>query len=318
MRGIICRSTRLYRFAVLGLAVAVPTWAATTQPTQTTISTETHDQAGRTRAAVSVSVTGQDGLPAQGAVEIQDNGQPIGGAALSKGQADISVNLLPGSHSLRAVYAGDTAHQSSVSASAAVTAQTTSTPDFNVSVNPGSVSLTAGQSGQVTVSVTPISASALTAPMFVTLSCAGMPDQSSCTFTPENIEILPNATAAVTSDMVIATQALGTRGSAKLLPARNSSPVAWAILFPGGIMLAGFAFGTRRRRWLSRVSLVLMIGFICVMGTSACSPQYNYYNHGPNYNLPTPSGSYTLTVTAQSSNGITATTHYATVGLTVK
>ena len=41
--------------------------------------------------------------------------------------------------------------------------------------------------------------------MFVTLSCSGLPDQSTCTFTPQNIQILPNATKAVTSSLVIAT-----------------------------------------------------------------------------------------------------------------
>ena len=65
------------------------------------------------------------------------------------------------------------------------------------------------------------------------------------------------------------------------------------------------------------MSLIVLIGLVTVLGATACAPRYNYYNHGPPYNLPTPSGTYTLQVTAQSSNGITATTHSTSFALTV-
>jgi len=57
---------------------------------------------------------------------------------------------------------------------------------------------------------------------------------------------------------------------------------------------------------------------VSVLGTTACAPRYNYYNHGPPYNLPTPAGSYTLLITAQSSNGIAAATHTTQFALTVQ
>jgi hypothetical protein len=55
-----------------------------------------------------------------------------------------------------------------------------------------------------------------------------------------------------------------------------------------------------------------------VLGTTGCNPLYNYRNHGPSPNLPTPAGTFTLLVTAQSSNGVTATTHSTTMVLTVQ
>jgi hypothetical protein len=55
-----------------------------------------------------------------------------------------------------------------------------------------------------------------------------------------------------------------------------------------------------------------------VLGATACAPLYNYKNHGPPHNLPTPAGSYTIQINAQSSNGITATTHSTTMVLTVQ
>ena len=126
--------------------------------------------------------------------------------------------------------------------------------------------------------------------MFVTISCSGLPDQSACTFTPENLEIPVGATAAINSSMVIATQATSL---AKAEPGslRGSRPVAWAILLPGALILGGFAFGARRRRFLSRLVLLGLVAFVTILGTAACSPLYNYYNHGPPYNRPTPAGS---------------------------
>jgi len=308
--------------AALGLAVAAPAWVAgaqaTVQSTTTTLSAETRIQNGRTLAAVAVAVKGEDGAPATGAVVIQEDGRQLAGAALSaEGQARLEIVLPAGEHNLTAVYNGDSMHQSSVSAVSGVRAQAVAaTPDFTVSVTPASLTLTAGQSGSAIVSLTPINASSLAGPMFVTLACAGFPDQSSCNFTPNNVEILPNATAPVTSSMSLVTQ--GRNRTTAGLARTEHNPVAWAVLLPGTLGLAGFAFSARRRRWLSRLALVALIGFVGILGTTACAPRYNYYNHGPPYNLPTPPGTYTLQITAQSSDGVTATTHTTSFGLTVQ
>ena len=318
MRGLNCRGVRLDGIAVLGMALAMPALAVTSQSTQTRLSTEIHDQNGRTQVALFITVAGEDGLAAAGAVTIEDEGKAVAGVALkADGTARITIDLLPGAHNLRAVYTGDAAHNTSRSDPSAVSAQTSSTPDFNIAISPGSMTLTAGQTGNATATVTPINASALTAPMFVTLSCSGMPDQSSCTFTPENVEILPNATAGIPSSMVITTQSAGTRGAVVALARRGINPVAWAAL-PGAFGLAGLAFAVRRRRWLSRLSLLALLGFVSVFGTTACSPRYNYFNHGPPYNLPTPAGTYAITIAAQSSNGVSASTRTTLFALTVK
>ena len=327
MRRLNSRAPRLWLVAGLGIALALPALAlpagnARGVATQTTLTAETHDQGGRTQATLTVSVAGKDGLPVTGAVVIKDQGKPLAGVALdANGRATSVLDLRAGDHSLSAVYTGDTAHLTSVSQVTPVRALTSTTPDFTVSVSPASITLTAGQSGTTTVSITPVNASSLTAPMFVTISCSGLPDQSACTFTPENIEILPNAAAAIPSTMVIATSA-GIAATAKAAPqkpltGRGASPIAWAVLLPGALGLAGLAFGARRRRWLLRLSLMGLVALVATLGTTACSPLYYYYNHGPPHNLPTPAGTYTLNVTAQSSNGIAAITHSTTMALTV-
>ena len=95
------------------------------------------------------------------------------------------------------------------------------------------------------------------------------------------------------------------------------SPIAWALLLPGALGLGSLAWGARRRRWLQRLALLSFIGLVATLGTTGCNPLYYYKNHGPSPNLPTPAGTYTVLVTAQSSNGITATTHSTTIVLTV-
>jgi hypothetical protein len=314
------RSLRLELVAGLGIALAMPALsvaAVNSQglATQTTLNVETSDQGGRTQATVAVTVTGVDGLPASGAVVLSDQGNQLAGAGLNaQGQASLKISLPAGDHSLSAVYNGDSTHSGSVSRPQQVTALVSSVPSFGISIAPVTLTLTPGQTGTLVASVTPVNAASLTAPMFVTLSCSALPDESSCTFTPENIEILPNATAAVTSSMVLVTQAEFAR-----LPARpRSSPVAWAFLLPGALGLGGLAWGTRRRAWLNRLSLLALVALVTVLGATACAPRYDYYNHGPPIPPPTPAGTYTVLVTAQASNGITATTQSTDLALTIQ
>jgi hypothetical protein len=323
VRGIVCRSLRLELVAALGIALAtpMPAVAAESQPrqaTQTAMTVETHDQSGSTQAVVAVTVSGEDGLPAKGAVSVSDRGTQLAGAALNaKGQASLTISLAAGDHLLRAAYNGDAAHQGSVSMAASASGQSSAVPGFTVSAAPATLSLTPGQSGTINVSVTPVNSAALTSPLFVTLSCSGIPDESSCTFTPENIEIQQNATAAIVVPMIIGTQ--GVSGPSSASVRRGSSSIAWAFLLPGAFAFGGLAWSVRRRPWLKRLSLVAVLALVTLLGTTGCNPQYYYYNHGPDPAPPTPAGTYTVYITGQSSNGVTAVTPpAATIALTVQ
>jgi hypothetical protein len=55
-----------------------------------------------------------------------------------------------------------------------------------------------------------------------------------------------------------------------------------------------------------------------MLGATACNARYDYFNHGPPPNPATPAGTYTIDVSAQSSNGVTAITNTTTLALTVK
>jgi hypothetical protein len=323
VRRLFSRGLRLEVVAGLGMALAVPALAfgaenARGVATQTTMTAQTTDLGGHTRATVNIEVIGEDGLPASGAVSINDHGKPLAGVALNaEGRATTTLELVAGEHNLKAVYQGDASHLVSTSAGSGLQALAATTPDFSVSIAPATLSLKQGQSGSLTALVTPINPSSLPAPIFVTLSCSGLPDQTKCTFTPENVQITSTSTTAIASSMVLATQAASLSTKVGPAPGFTANSVAWAVLLPGGLGLAGLAFGARRRRWLSRIALLTLVGFVTMLGATACAPLYNYRNHGPSQNLPTPTGTFNVTIAAQSSNGVSATTHYATMALTV-
>jgi hypothetical protein len=332
-----CRCVRLDWFWAAALALAgilVPASAlAQNTATETTLNVSTSGRPGHTLASAAVTVMDEYGLPATGAVNIQEGDRILASAAISSaGQATTVFSLPGGEHALTAVYAGDATHLGSTSPVVEAQAPASTTPGFQVSVAPVTPAsfpmvLSPGQSGTAEVTVTPVNNAALTSPMFVTLSCSGLPNQSSCTFTPESIEILsdtptscasgsPASSCPPISSMLLQTQNGSTLGPRTSI-ARNNG-LTWAFLLPGVLGFGGFAWRTRRRRWLSRISLLLMLGLITTLGTAGCSPLYRFYQHGPGTTPATPAGTYQVTITAQSSNGVTAISNSTTMVLTVQ
>jgi hypothetical protein len=339
VRGIFCRSLRLELVAGLGIALAASALAVVAAHAQgvnttTTLTAQSSEASTCSLTTLSVAVTANAGIPA-GTVTIEDEAgnSPVqlATAALdTSGKANFSLALGNGNHSLSAVYAGDATFSSSTSAPASVPVTSQCDSTFVVSISnlgPSATSANAltlipGQAGTGTITVTPLQSyvSSLTAPAFITISCSGLPDTATCAFTPENVEILPGQNAGVTSAMMIQTVAASTTtsGLPANRPGQNRSSIAWAFLLPGVLGLGGLAWGARRRKWLARLSLVALVGLVTLLGTTGCNPRYNYEHHGPVPNPATPAGTYTVTVTAQSSNGVTATLHSTSFVLTVK
>jgi hypothetical protein len=338
VRGIYRRNLRLEFAAAIAMALAgalaPAAWGATQSiATQTTLNVATSDVDGRTQATASVSVSGEDGQPATGAVSIEEGNRTLAEVALDGvGHASTTFSIPGGNHLLRAVYTGDEIRLASSSPVTEATGTPTAAPGFQVSLTPVSpasfpMTLAQGTAGTAEVTITPVNNSSLTAPMFVTLSCSGLPNYSSCTFTPESVEIVAATPASCTtasgvttcppvSSMLVQTQAQGRAAKLERTPGKNS--VAWALLLPGVLGLGGLAWSARRRAWLNRLALVALVGLVMTLGATGCNPQYYYYNHGPPPNPPTPTGTYTIIVTAQSNNGVTAISNFTTMVLTVK
>ena len=308
--------------------------------THTTLATESHEIGGHAVTTYFATVVGDDGAPATGIVRLQEQGRSVASAALnSEGKAEIRVGgLAAGDHTLRALYSGDTAH--GASESDAVTVQSDAaapaTPSFTLAISPASLpasgqTLTPGQSGNVTATIT--SVNGFTG--FVSLSCAGapvspgsstddaMPVGVTCTFTPANLQITstvansnnPTLTSYLTVQTTAPAGANGLNRKPKGLPGQNSgNTLALAVLLPG---ILGLGVLGRKRKLFGRVALLLLVGGIAVLGTSACNARYKYLNHPPTPNYGTLPGAYTLTVWAQTSDGVTASEQFTTLALTV-
>ncbi len=338
MRSMNRRGLRLEWVAALWIAMASPALMATPLvTTSTSISVQTSQSSTQTNPSgavcslttVAVTVTGGSTAPT-GTVTINDGvtspvaiGSQTLNASGTNGVASFTFALSAVTHTLTAVYSGDSTYAGSTSPAASPTIGSQCSASFAVTVSSMSPSstLTAGQQGIATVTITPLPSfidSLGNAPAFITVSCSGLPEESSCSFTPENLEILPGQDEGVTSDLVLSTQAQGT---ARAVPAPRlgprSSPIAWAFVLPGMLGLGGLVLGARRHAWLRRLMLLALLGLITTLGTTACSPLYRYYNHGPPTNIPTPSGTYNVIVTGQSNNGVTAITNSTTISVTV-
>jgi hypothetical protein len=303
--------------AAMLFAFALPVHAAQSGiRTFTHMTIQTHEVAGVTVSEFTVHVTSMDGEALTGAVVLEEGDKTLAGAALTDGVATLTPALSAGSHQITAVYQGDGLHSVSTSSPERLSPQQQSTtPTYAISLNPASLSLTAGQAGDTVVTVTPSNNQTSTSPTFFTLSCSGLPAQTSCYFTPENVQIPTGSNAAVTSSFTLQTQ--GQSGGFLNMPTfkSNKGTIALAILLPGILALGWLG---RRRSSLIRLMMLALVVLAASFGFSGCAARYTYYNHGPPPNVATPSGNYTITITAQTNNGVTASNVTTTLALTVK
>ena len=173
-------------------------------------------------------------------------------------------------------------------------------PGFNLSVAPGTISVAQGASAAATVSI---------APTFgfnqqVSLSCAGLPGESSCSFAPTTVT--PNGQNVITATVSISTTA----------PSSASNAGQWPFL-GGGTVLAPCLLYPRKKR---RQSLWVYSGVLFAISVCGCGAVSGC--RGSNSSRPTnpgtPAGTYSVTITATSGSGTSAITESTTVSLTVQ
>ena len=313
---------RLAQMAMtVGLAAMLPVAASAQTATHTTLTAETRDTAGKTVATFTTQVVDAENASATGVVTLVDHGKAVSSAALnSEGKAEIQYDsMTTGDHSFSAVYNGDADHLASTSESVAVHPMASPAPDFGLAINPTSLSIKVGASGTTQATITP--ENGFTG--FISLSCAGptgattLPTGITCTYAPANLQVSAPTTAnpsgAVSAQLSIQTS-LGqgfNQAPQPLGPAQP--PMVLAILLPGVI---GLGFLGRKRKKLGRFALLLLLSGVALAGTTGCNPRYYYLNHGPTFGGAAP-GTYTLQVIAQTSNGVTASSHVVDLAITV-
>ncbi len=254
------------------------------------------------------------GNPATDGIVTLENakGESFGSAFVHNGEAMLAIDQhLTGS--VYAVYSGSSRFQASTTqaqVSSDATADASGTlPDFSITASPTSLSLNPGQYGTISLTITPLNGFN----DMVTLSCSGNPAGSSCAFSPTTLTPLNGQ--PVTSLLQVTTQ--GPSGSSLLLPER-SSRIAFAIVLPGLLALAGLG-AIRRRSGLNALRVLGIAALLaaCSFGLSACSQRYDYLNHPPESNPGLGAGNYTITVAAYSNNGSSVTSHTLNIALTV-
>jgi hypothetical protein len=203
----------------------------------------------------------------------------------------------------------DNAAGSPQTASLTGTAAAAPAGSFTLSSNPGTISVTAGASGNTTLTVTPSNGFN----QAVSFACTGLPSEATCSFSPTTVT--PSGAAATTTVTITTT---GSTSAANHLPSspgqRSHLMLGLAGLF--GFVLCGSALrkrGSRLRAFLlAFIAAVLTLGAMqgCGGGSSGGST--------PPANPGTPTGTYSITVTGTSGSGTSALTGTAAVSLTVQ
>jgi Bacterial Ig-like domain (group 3) len=310
-----------------GLALAalmISTWTCTgadawaQAATRTQLSSAREAQGNSTQTVFTAKVADVSGnAVSSGTVSFVSAKGSIGSAAVESGTATLKVdNLPPATSSVTAVYSGDESHSSSSAAvSTQADASSSSLPDFSVTANPTSLSVSPGGFATSVLTITPLNGFS----EMVTLSCSGVPAVSTCVFSPTTATPLNGAVA--TSSLQIQTQ--GPAGQTSVVP-RPAFPstagrIAYAVVLPGMLALAGL--GALRRR--SGLAGLRVLGFVALlaasgMGLSSCAARYNYLHKPPAANPGIGAGTYNITVAAYANNGTSVTSHTLNLTLVVK
>jgi hypothetical protein len=277
--------------SALTQVVNTATLAATTTTLASSLNPSPVGQSVTFTAAIAVP-SGDTTAPT-GSVSFMDGATSLGSGVLNgSAQAAYGTSTLSaGSHSITAVYAGDSNFAGSTSS---VLTQVVGTPNFTLSLNPTTVTVTAGLTGNTTVSVLPASGFN----QQVSFACSGLPAASTCSFSPSTVT--PSGNGAATTTLTVATDVstavlhnpvpFGHRGW------KETSGISVGILLFG---LGGLL--SSRRRWRSVFLAVILAGALGTM-LGGCGGGSGGGGGGGGGASKTPTGTTTVTVTATSGN----------------
>lgn len=178
------------------------------------------------------------------------------------------------------------------------------TADFTLAVQPSSATISAGQTAQVTLAMTSTGGFKDA----VTLSCSGLPAQSTCEFAANPVSVGASTSVPLAITTVARTTAPPAGPSAPLAPPSRLLPIlgVWLGVLMMLLLVSAAIPAIRARR---RAVGVFALAVTMALFSAAC-------NGGTQNGVPsgTPAGTYQVTVTGTSG----AISHAATVSLQVK
>jgi len=238
---------------------------------------------------------------ATGTAQLVVDGNTFGlPAMLSGGAASLpltTATLQPGAHTVAVAYSGDSTYQPSVSATTPLTLTAAAQGSFLLALNSSAVTVTRGTTSTPnTITLTPTGSFNST----VSFSCSGLPSGASCNFSPPGVAL--SGASGSTSLIFTATAPTVSGGASQpsqLFP--RGVPVLFALL---GVCLI-------RRRRMTRLLLLpmLLIGLSLLTACGSKSTSGGGQSFGG-----TPTGTYTIVITASSAQA----TLTSTVTLTVQ
>jgi VCBS repeat-containing protein len=256
-----------------------------------------------------------------GSVTFFDGGVALGPAVtLTNAVATLATSsLAAGSHSITAQYSADATFAPSTSA--VFTQPVNGSPDFSMSASPSSLSIVAGQSGQVTITVTPVNGSTQT----VTFSCTGLPAQATCEADPSSLTL--DGTHSATMTITIQTTANGaTAPAGRVRPVRlnplslqsletifattthSQTRALEALEMIFGMLAFACALHCARRRRIATLLIWLLIAVGSLV--TGCG---GGGNSGGSGGTGTPAGAYAISITIASGGS----SHSSPVSVTV-
>jgi hypothetical protein len=246
-------------------------------------------------------------------VSFTDNSTLLGQGTLSGGVATLTISsLAAGSHSIAAVYIGDTNFVASTSGTLTQTVL-----DFSLNPAPGSggsdsgASQTAPPGGTATYSLTIVPTAGTVFPTPVTLTVSGMPAGATAIITPSSWIQVTSTSWSFPANTPITDISLAIQlpaSTARLDPGNLSTRKLPAVLW--GILLLPFAGRLRRtgRRLGRTIPLLLLLaaGMAGTAGLNGCGSKTGFFAQRQKI--------YTVLVTATSGK----LSHSTTVTLTVE
>jgi hypothetical protein len=248
-------------------------------------------------ATLASSMTGRPAVT--GTVSFYDGSTLLGTAMLSSGQSTFTTNSLsPGTHTVRAVYSGDTNFNPNTSSNLSITVAAVA-PGFTVTSSVSSLTITGGSQGLVTLNLAANASFSGT----VTLTCAGLPANATCAVNPDSIVLSAGSTKE-------ATLVIGTTGTHAQL---HHSGTPWEAAAASLATLFGFFFFGRKR-----VRLFVTLSAVLILSVAGLLAGCNGGGNNPKTSAPTTAaGTYNVTVTAKPASGSNVSTQTTTVAITV-
>ena len=276
--------------ATSSLLASSATLTEAIQPVATTTTLTAAPSPGVVNQAVALTATviASAAPVGAGSVTFYDGSATLGSAQLTAaGTASLSTTFAStGAHTLSAVYGGTANYLGSTSAAVQESIQA---GDFSITAAPGSASIYTGEATTVQVSV----AALLGFNQSLVLSCAGLPANTTCSFSPSSL-----TNGQGTTSLTIQTTA-------------PHQVAASYLTLPGALLLLVlFVPWMRGRRTLARWTALLLAAALGM--TLAGCASTNPIAGG------TAPGTYQIAVTATTEGSTTPLTHSAVVTLTVK